>query len=136
MLLRPSRIIKAIKKVLRREGVKNAQLSLTFVTRQRMQALNKKYLNHPYATDVLAFDFLPSKRIQRSRHSKEVSGEVVVSSEAACQQARRLGVKKEQELVLYIVHGVLHLLGFDDHCPKDIKRFRAKEKEVLRSLSI
>lgn len=136
MLLRPNQIIQIIKKVLRHEGVSRARLSLVLVTPQRMKALNQKYLNHCYATDVLAFDLRALKGKQRPCRSKELDGEVIVSTTAAVQQARKFGMTPRQELALYIVHGILHLLGFDDHRPNDIERFRAKEKEILTSLNI
>jgi len=136
MLLRPSQIIQTIKKILRHEGVKTAQLSIVFVTSQRMQALNKKYLNHHYATDVLAFDFLISSKKKKSLRRKEVSGEVIVSTAAACRQAKERGIAQKRELTLYVVHGILHLLGFDDHRPNDIKCFRAKEEEILTLLNV
>jgi probable rRNA maturation factor len=134
MLLSPSQIIQAIKKILHHEGIGIAQLSVVFVTSQRMKSLNKKYLNDSYATDVLAFDFLHSSKPKKSLKPKELNGEIIISTGAACRQAKLFHNSQKRELMLYVIHGILHLLGFDDHCPKDIKRFRAREETILTFL--
>jgi len=136
MLLSPSQITLAIKKILHHEDVRVADLSVVFVTGQRMKALNKKYLNHNYATDVLAFDFLHSSKQKKSSRPKELSGEVIISTSAACHQAKVFHHSQKRELMLYVVHGILHLLGFDDHAPSDIKRFRAREQKILTFLNV
>lgn len=134
MALRPSPIVRAIKKVLRREGVKTAQLSVVFVTKAKMVSLNKRYLNDPYPTDVLAFDLSSACDKKRRSSSLALVGEIIVSTEAACRQAKAFQSVPQRELMLYVIHGILHLLGFDDHRPRDIKRFRAKEEEILNFL--
>ena len=105
------------------------RLSLVFVTRQRIQALNKRYLKRTYATDVLSFDLSA-----RGSRSKEIKGEVIISTQAAVANSRVYGTSIAKEIDLYVVHGILHLLGFDDHSPAEIKRMRAAENEVLKGL--
>ena len=102
------------------------------MTDARIKALNKKYLKKDVATDVLAFDFLEKK----SRNKKELFGEIIISTSAACRQAKVFKNSRERELTLYIIHGILHLLGFDDHRPADIKKMRAREEALLNFLKI
>ena len=96
---------------------------------QRIRALNKQYLNRSYATDVLAFDLAEGKT-----STQEVLGDVIISTDAARQNARRFQTPVKEELVLYVIHGILHLLGYDDHKPADVKKMRAKEKQLLTIL--
>lgn len=100
------------------------------VSDPRIKTLNRKYLKHNYATDVLAFN-LTSSCLGRSRG---LCGEVIVSADTARRQSKVFGMTVADELLLYIIHGILHLLGFDDHSAKDITRMRAKEKAVLARL--
>ena len=93
-------------------------LSIVFVGTRRMRAINKKYLNHDYATDVLTFDF--------GRNS----GEIIICPQVACVQARAHQTSAGSEIILYVVHGFLHLAGFDDHKPQDILKMRRMEKEL------
>jgi len=103
-----------------------------FVTRQRIKALNKKFLHRDYVTDVLAFDLNdngPSKR-----KLKEIVGDIIISTDAALKNAKVYETELAQELTLYVIHGILHLLGFDDHTHKDAQKMRKKEQELLAYL--
>ena len=127
--IKPRAIASKIKKILHRKGVREASLSVAFVTDQRIKALNKKFLNANYATDVLAFDFLIPKK--QKVKPKTINGEIVISTHAVCRQAKIFHASQSRELTLYIIHGILHLLGFDDHRGNDIKRMRAEEKKLM-----
>ncbi|HBR14720.1 MAG TPA: rRNA maturation RNase YbeY [Candidatus Omnitrophica bacterium] len=131
-------IKKIARAILRRESVrKNASLSVVFVTNQKIRALNKKFLNVNYATDVLAFDLRDLGAGQRPRNlkgEKEINGEVIVSTDAVIQNAKQYKTTLGRELALYLAHGILHLLGFDDHGKEDILRMRRKEEEMLEFL--
>jgi probable rRNA maturation factor len=115
---------------LQREGVKEASLSFVFVTRQKISALNKKYLGRAYATDVLAFD--AREKAGRARSGEALVGDIIISVDAARTNARTYGVPFSRELALYVIHGILHLLGYDDHTPRDVKRMRRKEQQLLQ----
>ncbi len=104
-----------------------------FVTNCGIRILNKKFLGHDYATDVLAFD-LTDGEISRQRGRKkfcQIEGEIIISAMKASENARKFETSPQEELVLYVVHGILHLLGYDDHRQSDIKRMRKKEQEVM-----
>ncbi len=131
--LNPPQIRKITKTILRHEGIDNAVLSVVFVSYQRIKSLNKKYLARNHATDVLAFDLrdnVPSKPKSRQR-PKILVGDIFISTDAALKNAQMYKTTLAQELSLYIIHGLLHLLGFDDHQVIEIKKIRKKEQEIL-----
>jgi probable rRNA maturation factor len=122
--------------VLHHEGVGRAVVTVVFVTRQKIKALNKRFLGRDYVTDVLAFnsgDAGFSRRAAR-RKPKTLMGDVVISTDAALKNAGMYGVSVSREMALYIVHGLLHLLGYDDHSPADITRMRRREEDLLKFL--
>ena len=136
--LNPPQILKIAKTILRYEGVKKVSLSIVFVTRQRIKALNKKFLRRDYGTDVLAFDLTERKGTARRAPTpgnvKQIIGDIIISTDAALKNARIYKTALSQELTLYLIHGILHLLGFDDHQSRDIQKMRKKEQELLAYL--
>jgi probable rRNA maturation factor len=96
------------------------RLEIIFVGKTAMQQLNRDFHHVDKVTDVLAFPY-----------DGDFLGEVFVCPEVARQAAKRRGLSFTSELALYAVHGSLHLLGYDDHSPKDIKKMRQKEVQVL-----
>ena len=84
-----------------------------------MRAINQKYLKHDYVTDVLTFDL------------GEGSGEIIICPSVACANAKAYQTSAEKEIILYVIHGILHLSGFDDHSPQDIIQMRKMEKKLL-----
>jgi probable rRNA maturation factor len=115
--------------VLSREGVTRGRIAVLLVSRQRITAWNIRHLNHRHATDVIAFDLWAGPgRIPPAT----LFGDIVVSTDAAVKNSRVYKTSLEREIFLYIVHGVLHLLGYDDHKPSDIKKMRAKEALILK----
>ncbi|MCA9407292.1 MAG: rRNA maturation RNase YbeY [Candidatus Omnitrophica bacterium] len=122
----PQRILRIIKKILQHEKVAQATLTIIFVSHQKIRALNKKYLHKDYATDVLAFDLRDDHKKRRT-----ILGDIAISVDAAVKNARVFQSTVDREIVLYVVHGILHLLGYDDHSLADIKRMRRKEQELM-----
>ena len=111
--------------ILKREGVREASLNIIFVSSRKIRSLNRQYLRRDYVTDVLAFDLRDVKR------PGQVSGDIAICVDAAIRNARTYKTSLAQELVLYVAHGILHLLGFDDHSPRDIRAMREKERKIL-----
>ena len=136
--LNPQRVQKIITTILRREGLKKTSLSVAFVTAQKIRALNQKFLKHSYPTDVLAFDltepFLLKSRFLFGKR-KLSQWEIIISTDAAIQNAKRFKTSVREEMTLYVIHGLLHLLGYDDHRSKDVERIRTKEQELLNFLN-
>lgn len=155
VLLNPTQILKMTKMILHHEGVDKAVVAVVFVTRQKIKALNKKFLRRDYSTDVLAFDSsedrdpalsggLASAKPKKGcryggtglarRKLNVLRGDIIISTDAAGKNAGVYGTSVARELALYMIHGVLHLLGYDDHGPADIQRMRRKEEELLEYL--
>ena len=113
-------------------NVAQAQLSVVFVTDRKIKLLNKAFLGHDKTTDVISFD-LTDDTLSRSKKKniKRIEGEIIVSAVTAFNNAKIYKTSPYQELVLYVIHGILHLLGYDDHSTADIKRIRKKEKELM-----
>lgn len=101
------------------------RLSIAVVPDRRLTRMHAEWLGDPTPTDVLSFDL-----------GDEVSeaGEIVASHTCARRTARERGVEPGRELALYVVHGILHLCGHDDHAPRDRAAMRAAETRVLAAL--
>lgn len=119
---------RAIRGVLQAAGVRRAEISVAVVDDPTIHQLNQRHLNHDYPTDVLSFLLAEAPG--------EVDGEIIVSADTAHSVAERLGWPPEHELLLYVVHGALHLVGFDDHEPEDRQTMRDRERAVLAELGI
>ncbi len=136
--LNRSQIIKTAKRILRHEQIPEARLSVAFVTDRKIQSLNRQFLQRNHPTDVLAFDLgfeIPGlKPTKVNLRLKKIAGEIVISTDAICKNAKIYKTSQDRELTLYLAHGILHLLGFDDHKSGDIKRMRQKEIELLKFL--
>ena len=92
---------------LRAEGVKDAMLSITFVSRATISHLNRRYLGHHGATDVISFG------LGRVGRRGAVVGDVYICAEVARDNARRRGISAGEELLRLVVHGALHVLGYE-----------------------
>ena len=113
-------------------------ISIVFVGSRRMRTINKKYLGHDYVTDVITFSLggetPPLRKGSVGAGLPGPMAEIIICPKIAKQNAKAYGVPVAQELLLYVIHGLLHLAGYDDHTPQDIKQMRLKEKELLEKL--
>ena len=125
-----SKIIKCAAHVLKAMGESDAELSLVLTNDMYIRNLNWKYRRKDSATDVLAFPMRDSRGL-----SGVILGDVVISVETAKNEARKRKKDFQDELELYFVHGILHLLGYNDEKPRARKKMHDKEKEVLKMLS-
>lgn len=105
--------------VIQQEGYTLAQLNVVFCSDQGLHAYNLQYLQHDTLTDVLSFDY--------SDMPSTLEGDIYISTERVQENALRLELPWLQELHTVMVHGVLHLLGYDDHTPEDKALMRQKE---------
>lgn len=119
----------AAKTVLEGEGVRAAKVGLAFVDNAHIHRLNKQFLDHDEPTDVLTFPYSGAK-------AKTLEGEVVIGYEVAAEYAADRGHAVDRELLLYVVHGCLHLCGYDDTTAKAARQMRAKEREYLAKLNL
>ena len=102
-----SRVGEIARRVLAAEGVRDAIVSITFLGTRAMAALNRKHLGHRGATDVISFGFNESAR------DGPVIGDIYIAPEVARANARRHDIGIREELARLVVHGVLHVLGYD-----------------------
>ena len=120
----PSRIWRTARRALRDLGRHGCLVHLTFVDDVRIRRLNARYLGHHRPTDVLAFPLdVPG--------ASPLWGEIVISAETAGRQARRLGIPVGLELDLLVVHGLLHLAGYDDREAGEARLMHQREREIL-----
>jgi len=115
--------------VLEGEGVADAEISLAFVDNPTIHRLNLRYLQHDEPTDVLSFPL--SDPI-----AKKLAGELVIGAEVALAQANERGHDVQAELSLYVIHGLLHLCGHDDHDTTGAARMRERERHYLKQLGL
>jgi probable rRNA maturation factor len=102
-----ARVAELARGVLRAERVRDAMLSIAFVPARAIATLNRRHLGHRGATDVIAFGFT------RASSDAPVVGDVYISPDVARRNARRHGVGVREELARLVVHGTLHVLGYD-----------------------
>lgn len=102
------------------------RLSIAFVDNEKITELNKKFLGHNEPTDVISFP-LDDERL----HPDSISGEIVVSAQMALETANAMHTDVEGELILYVIHGLLHLIGYDDTSKKMAQAMHKREKELL-----
>lgn len=109
-----------------------SELSILLVDDDEMQRLNREYLSRDRPTNVLAF---PMREGKDPYPTPALLGDVVVSTETAQREALLRDVTLEEEMALLLVHGVLHLLGYDhDDDPSGAAEMQAKEEAVLEHL--
>jgi len=117
---------RAVEAAAREGGRPGLEVAVTFVSAAELTRLHAAHLGDPSATDVITFDL--------GTDGKGPAGELYVSVERAHSVAALRGVSAERELTLYVVHGVLHLCGFDDRRAQDAARMRVSEAEVMARL--
>jgi len=144
--------------VLARETVASADISIAIVDDRQIHAINRQFLKHDYPTDVISFlldgafeetsacgragrvGAKPTGkgrgrgralRTNRRGRGKVIDGEVILSAETARRNAGIFGVSPNEELSLYLVHGLLHLCGYDDMTRPEKQLMRRREAESL-----
>ncbi|MCL5268355.1 MAG: rRNA maturation RNase YbeY [Bacteroidetes bacterium] len=116
------RIAVLVRQIVREERKKADGISLVLVDDDYLLNLNVKFLNHQYRTDVISFDLSGSDTIE---------GEVYVSVDRAAVQAKRYKVPLEREVLRLLIHGVLHLTGWEDKTRSEKLRMRKRENELI-----
>lgn len=111
-----------IKQVVENYGYKLGEISYVFCSDERILEVNKQYLSHDFYTDIITFDYVEKER---------VSGDIFISIDRVEENAKDFNVTFQQELLRVIIHGVLHLLGFEDHSQEEQQIMRQKENEAI-----
>jgi probable rRNA maturation factor len=121
------RMRETVRVVLAGEGVHDAEISLAFVDNATIHRLNRQFLDHDEPTDVLSFPL---------GEGKKLAGELVLGAEVALGQAQVRGHSVEVELALYVIHGLLHLCGYDDRATEGARAMRERERHYLGVLGL
>ena len=108
-----------------------AELSILLVTSDHIRQLNARFAGDDYATDVLAFPLM-----EGNDDDSWLLGDVVVCPQVASENAQRLGHGVTDEIDMVVVHGILHLLGYDHQGPEDRKRMNDRVAEVLHDFKV
>jgi rRNA maturation RNase YbeY len=114
-----------ISRVFKREKYAVRELLVNFVNNRKIKELNNKYLRHNYFTDVLTFTYELDRRA--------IEGEIFISPAAVKNNARIFQTAYRQELKRVIIHGCLHLMGYDDRTKHDSELIRGKENFYLNA---
>ena len=133
---------RAIRATLVVERVKRAVISVSLVDNDTIHRLNREHLNHDFPTDVISFqlafdsdedadeDATPS---QLRAACAAIEGDIVASAEMALQVAAEHGWTPQQELTLYVLHGLLHVCGYDDLTDDEASIMREREQAALEA---
>lgn len=98
-------------------------ITVIFCSDSYLLSMNKSYLNHDYFTDIITFDYSDGSII---------SGDLFISIDTVNDNANKFGVTFEQELLRVVIHGVLHLMGFNDKSVEEQKEIREQEERYLK----
>ena len=132
-------------RVLAEEQVAAAEISVALVDDPTIHDINRQYLGHDYPTDVISFllecepaeeESAGEKPLNFRGRGKKLDGEVIISTETAQKQAEDFGWSPREEVVLYLVHGLLHLVGYDDLSSTEQTVMRARERAMLALFDI
>ncbi len=114
-----------ILKVTSEEGASLQYLQFNFISDTELLNLNKQYLQHDYYTDILTFNY---------NMDREISGDICISIDRVKENANELGLSHSTELKRVMLHGLLHLLGFNDTAQPEKTQMKIKEDYYLRIL--
>lgn len=127
--IKHSLLRKVAKCVLERFGEEKASLSVVLVDDETISYYNETYLSHEGPTDVISF---PQREGDVRSPKEELLGDVMISVERAKAQAEEYGHSLEEEVILLLIHGILHLLGWDDKAPKERSKMEKEQERLLR----
>jgi probable rRNA maturation factor len=118
----------------------SAELGLVIATQEKIRELNRQYLGRDRPTDVIVFSMLPSEQAENPDNPEFMAppdgivhlGEAVISYPQAMLQAEEQGHSIDKEMTILVIHGILHLFGYEDEKPDTRRLMREKEAEILR----
>jgi len=106
------------------------ELSVALVADAQMSELHGRFMHKPSPTDVLSFP------LEEDSRGRATSGEIVINVSQALRESRRRGIALQNELLLYALHGMLHLKGLDDRTDPQYRRMHALEDCILTQLGV
>lgn len=117
-----TKIKKWLKLVAESEVFSLGAVSVIFCSDNYILDINQRFLQHDYFTDIITFDYSEGEKI---------SGDLFISVDSVRENSIEYGTEFEEELHRVIVHGILHLIGYDDHTDEEIRTMRSKENYYL-----
>ena len=111
-------------------GVEQGELAIAFVSTSQMRRLHRQWLDDDSTTDVITFDLSDGRET-----TKRVDGQLIVCPSVARTEARARGDSWRHELLLYIIHGCLHLCGYDDIRKTDSRKMAIEQERILKLLT-
>jgi probable rRNA maturation factor len=117
-------------RILDENDIKSGKINVVLVDNDTIKQYNRDFLHHDYPTDVISFP------TEERRDEGHLEGEILACTEIANDRAKEFGWTAEEELLLYIVHGMLHLVGFDDVTAEQQAVIQEKERFYLSTLGI
>jgi rRNA maturation RNase YbeY len=131
-----ARLERSARAILADVGEPSAELGILFVGDQRMRSLNRQYRGKDRTTDVLAFAMREAHTPHASRVTPDMLGDVVIAVPTAVRQAKQGQRSLDEELRVLLIHGILHLCGYDhERSEKEARRMHRRERMILRSLA-
>lgn len=124
----PEQLAKTVRHTLKELGVAAAAVSVAIVGHDEISQLKKQYFGRLESTDVISFD------LRDEPEASKLDCEIVVNAQQARQEAQARKGNRQAELNLYVVHGLLHQLGYDDHNDTEAQLMHQKEDELLEKL--
>jgi probable rRNA maturation factor len=125
-------LVRRARSVLASLDARDAELSLVLAADPEMAELNARFRGCEGPTDVLSFSLLEGSG---ARFRGGLLGDVVIGVEVAARQARRRGRSLDDEVARLLIHGVLHLLGYDHERDDEARLMRAQERRLWKSLA-
>ena len=122
------RMKKAIRSIAADYGWTHGDISVAIMNDLEIRELNNKHLSHDNATDVISFDL--------SSGVDFLEGEIIASIETADREAEEHGWQGDDELLLYVIHGMLHIIGLRDKKTKETKVMREAERHYLQQFNL
>ena len=116
---------KWIKHIVEQEAQKTGDINIIFCSDEYLLQVNKQYLNHDYYTDIITFNY----------NTNKVNGDLFISIDRVADNAEKQNVPRGTEMQRVIIHGVLHLLGYNDKTKAEEKIIRQKEDQAIEILN-
>ncbi|OGU73646.1 MAG: rRNA maturation RNase YbeY [Ignavibacteria bacterium RBG_16_34_14] len=118
-------IVRELKKEL---GFDISGIQINFVNSKEIMRINKEYLDHNYSTDIVTFDY--------SESQKNLEGEIYISFDDAASNAKKYKEKLKEEIMRLVIHGFLHLLGFNDQSKKERIVMKKRENQLYNRYTL
>ncbi|NDC62865.1 MAG: rRNA maturation RNase YbeY [Planctomycetia bacterium] len=123
-------IERLVRRTLACEGIEAAEIGVTLVDDRRIAGIHDRWLGDPTPTDVITFD------LSAGVPNEPLRGDVVASAETARRRGREFGWSPRLELAYYLVHGLLHLAGYDDRAADGRRIMRLRERSVMKAVGL